>query len=484
MSDQIEARLSRYFAQLRPNAPEPAEARLVAALDRAAAERSSGWRTVVAGLSRRQEVHRRHGGRAIAGLGALAVIAIVASLTVRGMSSVGGPGASESPEASGAAASVSPSMFATDSLSLPTPSASPAPGTFTPTGKLASSDVFTATVLLDGRVLIVGSAADSPQLYDPRTGTFARTGRSAMNTIYSTATRLADGRVLFVGGFGSTTTGGTETDYTIATAEIYDPATSQFSLTGSLITARMGHTATLLSDGRVLIAGGSSAVAGTDRRTVPMLASAELYDPKTGEFSATGSMTTGRDNATATLLGNGRVLIAGGGDEANSAVASAELYDPATGKFGPTGSMSAPRFGFNATLLLDGRVLVSAGNALWAGSTGQDWGPPVFTIETYEPKTGKFSPAGSVDGKRAYYTTVVLADGRVLFVGGLEWSTANWGDDVASCVLYDPATGKMTPTGSTLSPVGLAVRLLDGRVLAIGTPGWGPQNDVAQLYQP
>ena len=129
MSDQIEARLSRYFAQLRPNAAEPAEARLVAALDRTAAERSSGWAPDVAGPWRRQEVHRRQGGRAIAGLGALAVIAIVASLAVRGMSSVGGPGASESPEASGAVASVSPSTFATDSSSptSPTPSASAAP---------------------------------------------------------------------------------------------------------------------------------------------------------------------------------------------------------------------------------------------------------------------------------------------------------------------------------------------------------------------
>jgi LysM repeat protein len=124
MSDQIEARLSRYFAQLRPNAAEPAEARLVAALDRAAAERLLGWRPDEAGLARRQEVHRRQNGRAIAGLGALAVIAIVASLAVRGMSSVGGPGASESPEASGAAASVSPSMFATDSSS---PGASESP---------------------------------------------------------------------------------------------------------------------------------------------------------------------------------------------------------------------------------------------------------------------------------------------------------------------------------------------------------------------
>ncbi len=408
--------------------------------------------------------------------------------------------ASESPGASGAVATTGPSALETSSSSLvasvaptATPVSSLVPsGSFSPTGTMTTSDSGTAVLLLDGRVLIVGNGATSPELYDPKTGKFSSTGKAAIDGNFATATRLADGRVLFVGGNNDTTT--------FASAQIYDPATGEFSQTGSLITGRMGHTATLLADGRVLIAGGSTfnyaavpmamAVAyhpGTGgRNPIPvamtgpaMLASAELYDPRTGKFSPTGSMTTGRDYASATLLTDGRVLIAGGGNEGNAAVASAELYDPKTGKFSRTGSMLVAGYAFNATLLPDGRVLISSGN---------DGNGPVYSMEIYDPKTGKFSSAGSMDTGRGFYTATLLADGRVLLVGGYDTTAPKAAGYLASCELYDPATGKLSPTGS-MSTGRLAnslTTLLDGRVLVAGGVGAGEPGNLssAELYQP
>jgi hypothetical protein len=227
-----------------------------------------------------------------------------------------------------------------------------------------------ATLLNDGRVLIArGADLSQPSLlYDPSTNAFATTGSMTTARVGQTATLLSDGRVLIAGGFG--VQGGPLVG--LASAELYDPKTGKFSPTGSMTTARVGQTATLLSDGRVLIAGGATAdiIAGK------MLASAELYDPKTGTFSPTGSMITARGVQTATLLSDGRVLIAGGSDLrliaggsdspgdslAGGSLASAELYDPTTGRFSPTGSMTTARVDQTATLLSDGRVLIAGGS--------------------------------------------------------------------------------------------------------------------------
>jgi hypothetical protein len=162
---------------------------------------------------------------------------------------------------------------------------------------------------------------DSAEIYDPMTGTFQEDGASRAGAIGGTATLLLDGRVLVTGGYGA---GG---DFgSVPSATIYDPTTGTFSLTGSMDTARIYHTATLLRDGRVLIAGGDDWGDHGDS----YLSSAQLYDPVTGTFSSTGSMAKPLSSQSATLLVDGRVLLAGGNLDQPP-----QIYDPKTGTFGP-----------------------------------------------------------------------------------------------------------------------------------------------------
>jgi hypothetical protein len=210
----------------------------------------------------------------------------------------------------------------------------------------------TATLLANGKVLIAGgydngtNPVSSAELYEPSSSTFSPTGSMSTARDAATATLLANGKVLIAGGGDNA-------------AELYGPASGTFSPTGSMSTDRYYATATLLANGKVLIAGGYNGNNGTNS-----VSSAELYDPASGTFSPTGSMSTPRDDATATLLANGKVLIAGGYYNiypGYNPVSSAELYDPASGTFSPTGSMSKARDDATATLLANGKVLIAGG---------------------------------------------------------------------------------------------------------------------------
>ena len=183
-------------------------------------------------------------------------------------------------------------------------------------------------------LLLVLAAGQTPKAAAQSPGTFTATGNMTTPRFFHTATLLADGRVLIAGGDSNVLK-------TQSSAELYDPRTGAFTATGNMTTPRSRHTATLLPDGRVLIAGGGRT---PDRACSDALASAELYDPRTGTFSATGEMSTARSDPTATLLNNGKVLIVGGaypshGDSPASPV-DAELYDPDTGTFTATGNMN------------------------------------------------------------------------------------------------------------------------------------------------
>jgi hypothetical protein len=311
--------------------------------------------------------------------------------------------------------------------------------TFTPTGAMgAARGLFTATLLTDGRVLVAGGGhaswvglqgdpfLASAELYDPKTGTFSPTGSMTTAREDHTATRLRDGRVLIVGGDDATSHG-------VATAEIYDPKTGTFSPTGSMATPRGFHTATLLADGRVLVAGGDTAGWTSSGN----LATAELYDPKTGTFTATGSMSTTRAYHAATRLPDGRVLVTGGADNGATDLASAEIYDPKTGTFTAAGSMTIARLYHSATLLADGRVLIAGG--------GGDYTNLLFiaTAEIFDPKTGTFTRTGSLATARTYHAATLLASGRVLVTGGYGGTAP-----LASAELYDPKTGTFSPAGA------------------------------------
>jgi hypothetical protein len=266
-----------------------------------------------------------------------------------------------------------------------------------------------AVRLQNGRVLVVGGYAytdtnagptASAELYDPTSRAWSSTGAMSTPRAFHTTTLLADGRVLVVGGaIGSFEAGFT----TLASAELYNPATGAFSATGALAGPRDLHTATLLDDGRVLVAGCA---------TSPF---AELYNPTTGAFSATGSPIGNRCVGTATLLPNGLVLLAGGGafNEARS-LQSAELFDPVAGTFRATGNMTTPRLGHTATLLPDGRVLIAGGVNRSSVSTETY----LASMEIYDPATGAFSPAPSLATARSWHTANSLSDGRVVFIGG------------------------------------------------------------------
>lgn len=316
-------------------------------------------------------------------------------------------------------------------------------GAFTTTGDMfRPRSAHTATLLPDGRALIAGGVSSdssdstvveaTAELFYPTSKSFVGTANMTVARAGHTATLLIDGRVLIAGGSHS------------ASAELYDPSTGGFTRTANMTVARSGHIAVPLADGRVLIAGGWSS-------STP-LTSAELYDPHTGTFTSTGTMLEPAPQ-TATVLANGTVLITHSFSRNLSYVRHAELYDPATGTFTATGDMVNYRYGHTATLLRNGDVLIVGGL--------NDGDLPSSSVELYRPGVGSFIAIGEMNVPRAYHTATHLLDGTVLIAGNAYYPNAE---------LYDPVMRTFTLTGSMArAREGPRATLLDsGGVLITG----------------
>ncbi|HLG96819.1 MAG TPA: kelch repeat-containing protein [Bryobacteraceae bacterium] len=345
----------------------------------------------------------------------------------------------------------------------PTQVASPLQG-WSLTGSLLVEGTDLAAILLPtGKVLVMGSGP--PELYEPKTGTFAGIGPALFNHGFDvTMTLLNDGRVLIVGG-----------GVTPSAAELYDPVANRFLPTGAPLQPH-GYraTATLLTNGQVLVVGGAT----TPGVPTGVYAGAELYDPSKGIFVKAGPISVNTSDHRATLLQDGRVLITGGyaGAPPSQPLTRSEVYDPATGIFSPVGPMQVGRNAHTSTLLPDGRVLIAGG-----------YGDPLGSAELFNPTTGVFTQTGSMSTPRAGASATLISNGEVLVVGGFGVGPAYLA--VASTDLFNPATGTFSPTGNTIVARGGpgSALLPDGRVLIVGgngRSGTAPYYSSAEIYTP
>ncbi|HKT52299.1 MAG TPA: kelch repeat-containing protein [Candidatus Angelobacter sp.] len=305
--------------------------------------------------------------------------------------------------------------------------------------------------------------AVTTRTYAPKTGTIVSTGAPRAARFSHTATLLADNRVLIAGGME-------RNGYWLNSAEIYNPETGQFSPTRNMLSRRAGAMAVRLPNSKVLIAGGTDG-SGTSLRTT------EIYDPASNIFAPGPIMLAPRAHGVAIRLKDGRVLIAGGcaqGDDER--LASAEIYDPATQAFSWTGSMHVPRGAFNAVALADGRVLVTGGM-----SSGQLPDATVeATAEIYNPATGRFTLTSPMAVPRYKHGIALLKDGRALIIGGQ--TSGSFGPRLTSTEFFDPETSSFSRGPEMKYPrfkliQGVAA-LSDGHVLVAGGA------DQPEMYDP
>jgi len=263
----------------------------------------------------------------------------------------------------------------------------------------------TTTLLKNGHVLICGGFVSdntlrSAEIYDPGSKTFKPAGNMTVARASHSSTVLPDGKVLITGGYNGTY---------LSSTEVFDPETKAFTSAGPMTTPRSGHSATILDNGKILFTGGVST-------GWSFLESAELYDIPLRTFSATGHMSTARESHTATKLKKGTVLITGGhkGRRADIIIyKSAEIYNPSTGNFSPSGSMTKIHHKHDAVLLGDGRVLITG------GSDERDGNGAYRSSEIYDPASSTFTTSGRMNFTRYKHTgTSLLLENGDVFIGG------------------------------------------------------------------
>jgi hypothetical protein len=313
----------------------------------------------------------------------------------------------------------------------------PVTNTIQSAGTLNARRYFAVAALLpNDKVLVAGGAVPgsstaSSEIYDPAANNFVTGPQMTESRSGAMAVRLPKGKVLIAGGFGGTGGPGGFGDY-LATTEIYDPAPNSFAPGPAMNAPRANATATLLSNGKVLIAGGENL---SDNGHDAIIAETDLYDPVSNRFSMGPVMKQARKSATSTLLSNGKVLIAGGMCCTDISppryLASSELYDPVTNTFAVGPPMNTPRIAAAATLIPNGKVLI-------AGGTGHDYGPPIplprsfeeasvipcrssgylASTELFDPATNRFAPGPLMSAPRSEPTASLLHDGRVFVASG------------------------------------------------------------------
>ncbi|MFO0547021.1 MAG: hypothetical protein U0271_01470 [Polyangiaceae bacterium] len=314
---------------------------------------------------------------------------------------------------------------------------------WTLTGSMVVAGASTLTLLDTGEVLAVGNNQSTTcSLYSPSSGVWTVTGSNVLMRSDHTASLLDDGRVLVAG--GDLINGGLDP----STSELYDPSAGTWSLAGSMITRVDRHAATVLEDGRVLVTGGYDALGYTT--------TTQLYRPATNDWVSAAHMHDGRSYHQSTLLLDGRVLVTGGVAFVGT-TSTTELYDPATNQFAFTGSLASGRGMHMAARLNDGRVIVAGGNHF-------DTVTPDYTQfgEVYDPAIGKWSTYAPMASKRVFGTMTVLPSGDVLVVGGMVTPD--------SAEVWAPDAFEWVPTASPNQPrlTHHAALLMDGRVLIAG----------------
>lgn len=346
-------------------------------------------------------------------------------------------------------------------------------------------DFHTSSILPDGSILITGGRGNVELVhkqsirYIPSSGAFVPDASLSTARTAHVAFAIPGSKLVVAGGYNPFS-GGSAFDPVFTSSEIYDPQTKTFSPGPDMNFPRRHHLATTLKDGRVLITGGIQ-LAGSGFGASP---NTEIFDPATSRFVSAERMNDGRWLHSATLMKDGRVLIAGGRNNnctANCpiyALNTAEIYDPATGEFTPTGPMHIARYNHTATLLQDGRVLILGGETTDDLGTGND---QVGTAEIYNPATGQMSLWTSLLLPRSSHQSIELLNGKILVIGGL--SASSVGTDRTE--IFDPETGESRegPLLHDFHARATATRLNSGEVFIFA--GWnGSQpGDYGETFQ-
>ena len=351
-----------------------------------------------------------------------------------------------------------------------------ASGTWASTGAMRSArDGHTATLLINGKVLVAGGtnngvALTSAELYNPIAGTWASTGSMHVARTLARSVLLSNGLVLVMGGCVNDCLSATT-----RSAELYNPSTGSFTVTAPMIQARAEFGVTRLANGQVLVVGGCTAYDANG--CLAVTAKAEIYNPATHTWTATGALRGARHAMNATRLASGKVLVAGGATAAMDAINSSEIYNPATGIWTLGLKMVTARSDYASIMLGTGKILFMGGENIN--------GVSIKNAELYNPSTGTFTATGNMTATREEHTAVLLTNGSVLVSGGNK-KTLTTQTPLASAELYNPATGTWSATGGMSSARAghTSTVLTSGHVLNAGGSDAINELSSAELYTP